>query len=170
MNTNVSEMLNHQIRKELYSAYLYLHFSNLLAEDGLPGFSHWFHIQAKEELEHAMMFVNYLQSNGGQVCYESIPKPETGKLTLSDIVSAALAHEQSITESIDQIYDAAETQKDYRTRLFLDGFVREQGEEEENAKVLVQKVEVLGGSPKGRYLLDQELGRRVYHPHGVSEG
>ena len=37
MNTTVHELLNQQINKEFYSAYLYLHFSNYFEEAGLDG-------------------------------------------------------------------------------------------------------------------------------------
>ena len=45
---------------------------------------------------------------------------------------------------------------------FLDWFVKEQGEEEKNADTMVKKYELFGTDPKGLYLLNQELGARVY--------
>ena len=38
----VSELLNDQINKELYSAYLYLIFLSLYQEQGLDGFANWY--------------------------------------------------------------------------------------------------------------------------------
>ena len=37
MNANVSKLLNEQINKEFYSAYLYLDFANYYAAVGLDG-------------------------------------------------------------------------------------------------------------------------------------
>ena len=45
---------------------------------------------------------------------------------------------------------------------FLDWFVKEQGEEETNASDLIKKMELFGGDAKSLYMLDQELGGRVY--------
>ena len=45
---------------------------------------------------------------------------------------------------------------------FLDWFVKEQGEEETNANDLINKMELFGTDAKGLYMLDQELGGRVY--------
>jgi len=45
---------------------------------------------------------------------------------------------------------------------FLDWFVNEQGEEEKNADDLIKKFELFGDDPKSLYLLDNELGTRVY--------
>ena len=67
MNTKVHELLNQQINKEFYSAYLYLDFSNYFEDAGLDGFANWYKIQAQEERDHAMLFVQYLQNNGEQI-------------------------------------------------------------------------------------------------------
>ena len=45
---------------------------------------------------------------------------------------------------------------------FLDWFVKEQGEEETNADSLIKKYRLYGDDPKSLYLLNQELGARVY--------
>ena len=61
MNTKVRNLLNAQINKEFYSAYLYLDFSNYFKARGLDGFANWYMIQAQEERDHAMLFYQYLQ-------------------------------------------------------------------------------------------------------------
>ena len=76
MNANVSKLLNEQINKEFYSAYLYLDFANYYASVGLDGFENWYRVQAQEERDHAMLFYQYLQNNGEGVTYEAIAKPE----------------------------------------------------------------------------------------------
>ena len=45
---------------------------------------------------------------------------------------------------------------------FLDWFVKEQGEEEKNTEDLVKRFELFGNDSKGLYMLDSELGARVY--------
>ena len=61
MDTKVRDLLNQQINKEFYSAYLYLEFSNYFEDAGLDGFANWYKIQAQEERDHAMLFYQYLQ-------------------------------------------------------------------------------------------------------------
>ena len=75
---------------------------------------------------------------------------------------AGLEHEEYVTSLINDIYAAAYEVKDFRTMQFLDWFVKEQGEEETNANDLISKMELFGGDPKGLYMLNQELGARVY--------
>ncbi|WRS27595.1 ferritin [Oscillospiraceae bacterium MB08-C2-2] len=158
----VAELLNEQIVKELYSSYLYLHFANYYMEQGLKGFSNWYQIQSQEEYDHAMLFVQYMQNNDIKVTYEAIDKPDTVLNDNMDALKAGLEHEQFVTASIHNIYDAAYSSKDFRTMQFLDWFVKEQGEEEANATDLIKKMEMFGTDCKGLYLLDQELGARVY--------
>ncbi|MFQ7726814.1 MAG: ferritin-like domain-containing protein, partial [Ruthenibacterium lactatiformans] len=49
MEATVSALLNQQINKEFYSAYLYLDIANFYASKCLDGFANWYQVQAKEE-------------------------------------------------------------------------------------------------------------------------
>ena len=162
LDKKVVELLNQQVNKELYSAYLYLDFSNYYYDEGLDGFGNWYKIQAQEERDHAMLFVQYLQNNGEKVVLEAIDKPAVALTGAKVVLEEGLKHEQYVTSLIHAIYDAAYSVKDFRTMQFLDWFVKEQGEEETNAEGLIKKFELFGGDPKSLYMLDNELGARVY--------
>ncbi len=162
MDKKVIELLNDQINKEFYSAYLYLDMANYYIDNDLDGFGNWYTIQAQEERDHAMLFVKYLQNNGVKVTLEAIAKPDLTFEKPIDPLLAGAKHERYVTDLIHTIYDAAYSVKDFRTMQFLDWFVKEQGEEEENADKLVNKFRLFGEDPKSLYLLDQELAARVY--------
>ena len=106
MNANVSKLLNEQINKEFYSAYLYLDFANYYAAVGLDGFENWYRVQAQEERDHAMLFYQYLQNNGEGVTFEAIAKPEWERGDHMTPLKKALEHEKLVTASIDAIYAA----------------------------------------------------------------
>ena len=162
MNDKIAFLLNQQINKELYSAYLYLDMANYYIDLDLDGFGNWYTIQAQEERDHAMLFLKYMQNNGLKVTLEAIDKPDKVFEKPIDPLLAGLEHEKYVTSLINDIYDAAYSVKDFRTMQFLDWFVKEQGEEEQNADSLIKKYELFGNDPKGLYLLNQELGARVY--------
>ena len=162
MKANISEILSKQVNKELYSAYLYLEFQNIFNDRGLQGFAHWYMIQTQEERDHAMLFYQYLQHNNQKVVLEAVEKPVTSASSILEILEAALAHEEYITASINDIYELALREKDYRTKEFLDWFVKEQGEEEKNADDLIKKYKMFGSDAKGLYALNQELLARTY--------
>ena len=162
MDKRVAELLNDQINKELYSAYLYLDMANFYAAKGLDGFANWYEIQAKEEQDHAMLIYKYLHNNDQTVTLGAIAKPDKEFKELMDPLKAAHAHEQYVTSLINGIYDAALEARDHRTVQFLDWFVKEQGEEEDNANDLISKMELFGSDPKSLYMLNSELAGRTY--------
>lgn len=162
LNEKVSSLLNEQIMKELYSAYLYLDMANYYNDAGLDGFENWFYIQAQEERDHAMLMRKYLLNNDEKVKLLPIDAPEETYAGFGAPLERTLAHEQTVTASIHTIYDAAYSIKDFRTMEFLNWFVKEQGEEEKNATDLITKFQLFGSDAKGLYQLDQELKARIY--------
>ena len=162
MDKRVHELLNDQINKELYSAYLYLDFSNYFKREGLDGFANWYMIQAQEERDHAMLFYQYLQNENQIVTLEAVAKPDKVFNCHMDVLRAGLEHEKYVTSLIHDIYSAAYDVRDFRTMQFLDWFVKEQGEEETNANDMITKMELFGSDPKSLYMLNQELAARVY--------
>lgn len=162
MDQKVAHLINDQINKELYSAYLYLDFANYYASVGLNGFENWYKVQAQEERDHAMLFYQYLHNNSEKVTLEAIAKPDKALTDNMAPLKAALEHEQYVTSLINNIYMAAYEVKDFRTMQLLDWFVKEQGEEEKNATDLITKMELFGSDAKGLYMLNSELASRVY--------
>ena len=162
LDSRVHELLNQQINKEFYSAYLYLDFSNYFKRVGLDGFANWYKIQAEEERDHAMLFYQYLQNENAEVTLEAIAKPDKEFEAHIDVLKAGLELEIYVTSLINDIYATAYDVRDFRTMQFLDWFVKEQGEEETNANDLITKMELFGSDPKSLYMLNQELAARVY--------
>ena len=168
LSENVAALLNQQVNKEFYSAYLYLDFSNYFEARGLEGFANWYKIQAQEGRDHAMLFYQYLQNNGAKVTLEAIAKPDKALNSDMDVLKAGLEHELYVTSLINEIYAAAYAEKDFRTMQFLDWFVKEQGEEETNANDLISKMELFGSDPKSLYMLNSELAGRAYSAPSLS--
>ncbi len=162
LDKKVAALLNDQINKELFSAYLYLDFSNFYEDKGLAGFANWYKVQAQEERDHALLMYQYLHNNNAKVTLEAVAKPDKVLSGLMDPLKEGLAHEEYVTSLIHNIYAAAQEARDYRTMQFLDWFVKEQGEEETTAHDLITKMELFGTDAKGLYMLDSELGARTY--------
>ena len=161
MNTQVEALLKEQINKEFYSAYLYLAMSNYYYGENLDGFGHWFEVQAREEQEHAMKILKYLQDNGVKVELAAIAAPGADFSDYRAPLTAALKHEQYVTSLIHAIYKQARDSDDFRACQFLEWFVAEQGEEEKSTADLIAKFDLLGGDAKGLYLLNAERKNRA---------
>lgn len=162
LSEKVVDLLNNQVNKEFYSAYLYLDMSNYYKNEGLNGFANWYKVQAQEERDHAVLFMDYLQQNGQEVVLEAIDKPDKKFASFIDPLKEGAAHERFVTGLIHNIYAAAYDDKDFRTMQFLDWFVKEQAEEEDTADDMVKKYELFGSDSKGLYMLDSELAGRTY--------
>ncbi len=164
MDNKVKELLIKQLNNELFSSYLYLDVSGYFYDEGLDGFGNWYKVQAQEELDHAMLFWQYLQNNSVRAPLELIEKPDLSINSHMDAIAGVLEHERMVTSLINNIYTAAAEAKDYRTMHFLDWFVAEQGEEEKNSEDLIKKYELFGSDAKALYELNREMGTRVYAP------
>lgn len=162
LNKDVAKLLEEQVNKEFFSAYLYLDFSNHYKNEGLDGFANWYYVQAQEERDHAILFMTYLQNNGEKVTLDAIDKPDKPLKDNMAPLKEGLKHEIYVTSLINNIYKAAAQISDFRTMQFLDWFIKEQGEEEKNAEEMIRKMELFGSDPKGLYMLDNELKARVY--------
>ena len=162
MNDKIAALINEQINKEFYSAYLYLDISNYYDGQDLDGYANYYMIQAQEERDHALLFLKYMQSNSLKVTLDAIGKPDKTFDSLLAPLEAAAEHERYVTSLINNIYHEAHEARDYRTMKFLDWFVNEQMEEEENADSMINRYKLFGSDPKGLYLLDQEYAARVY--------
>jgi len=162
MNPKVAELINKQVNREFYSAYLYLEFSNYYASVGLDGFENWYLVQAQEERDHALLFYRYLLNNGLKVELEPIEAPVCELTDNMAPLKQGLEHEKYVTSLINTIYAAAFEDHDFRTMQLLDWFVKEQGEEEKNASDMITKMELFGTDAKGLYMLNSELKGRVY--------
>ena len=100
INEKVQNVLNAQINKEFYSAYLYLAMSAFFDEIGLYGFSNWTKVQAREEVDHGMIIFDYIIERDGTVNLEQINSPERNFETPLQVFQKILEHEKFVTESI----------------------------------------------------------------------
>lgn len=162
MDKQILQLINGQINFEFFSSYLYLGFANYYAEADLDGFENWFHIQAKEELDHAMLLIQYLHNNDQKVVLEQIRKPDLKLTSHAQPLKIAYEHEKQVTVRFNRIYEAAFKKKDFRTTQLLEWFIMEQGEEEKAASDLMAKMNLFGNDSKGLYELNKEFAARVY--------
>jgi ferritin len=103
-----------------------------------------------------------MHANNEHIELDAIEKPDMTFTDHLQPLEAGLEHEKYVTSLINGIYAAAEEAHDYRTMQFLQWFIQEQGEEEENAQDMIAKMKLFGGDAKALYDLDQEYAGRAY--------
>ncbi len=169
LSEKMTDALNNQLNKEIYSAYLYMSMSAYSSYSGLKGFANWFMVQYQEEMAHAMKIYDYIDSQGQQVKLISINQPPTEFESPQDMFEKTLKHEQFVTKSINDLVDLAILEKDHATNIFLQWFVTEQIEEEGNDNEIISRLRIVGEDGNGLLMVDKELSARVFTPPGATE-
>ena len=68
-----------------------------------------------------------------------------------------LKHEMEVTEMINRLVAICLEEKDYTTHNFLQWYVSEQIEEETLAKMIMDKLKLIGDDRGGLYLFDRDI-------------
>ena len=157
----VQDAINQQIVREMYSSNLYLSMAAYYASQNLNGFAKWMHIQAQEEMTHALKFFDYLLARGGSPVIGAIAAPQTQWDSPLQAFENAYEHEQLVTSWIYELVDLAIAEKDHATNALLQWFVSEQVEEEANTSMIVDKLKLIGNNSQGLFMMDNELGART---------
>lgn len=160
----MEDALSGQFALETYSANLYLAMSAYLESKDLPGAASWMKVQYKEELDHAIKLFDYVIARDGRATVAGMEAPPSEwESPLSAFVNA-YKHEQMITAAFVKLVKLAREEQDPATENFLQWFVNEQVEEESSVKTIVQNLKLVGESGNGLFMVDRELGARVYTP------
>lgn len=159
ISQKLTDALNEQIQKEMASAYLYLGMATHFESVGLRGFAHWMHLQAHEEMEHAMKIYHFMFQVAAKPVLKTIPEVKVAYDSAKSVVELVLQHEQMITASVNELYTLASTEKDYKTMSFLQWFIDEQVEEEDNVNGILDMFKY-GDNNTGLMMIDHLLGKR----------
>lgn len=160
----MEDALNEQVNAELYSAYLYLSMESYFKAQNLNGFANWMRVQTQEEVTHATKIYEFISERGGRAILKAIEGPQTEWDSALAVFNAVYKHEQKVTGLINDLVDLAIKEKDHATNSFLQWFVNEQVEEESSADGIVQQLKMMENAPGGMFMLDRELGQRVFTP------
>jgi ferritin len=160
ISKKMTKALNEQLNKEFYSAYLYLAMSAYCNRNDFPGAANWFKMQYEEEQGHATRIYNYLIDQDANVVLQAVDKPPKKFGSLLETYEESLAHEQFMTQNLNNLSDFALKEKDHATYNLLQWFVNEQVEEEATVGEIISKLKMVGDDGYGMLMIDGELGQR----------
>lgn len=159
-NEKLEQAFNDQIQAELYSAYLYLSMSAYFEAENMPGFAHWMRVQNREEQEHAMKLYKYVVERGGRVKLQAIQQPQVDFASVLEVAEMTYEHEQKVSSLIYKLHDVAGEVGDHAAQVFLQWFISEQVEEEDNTRTIVDQLKMMGDHTMGLMMLDRQLATR----------
>lgn len=160
MNEELQKLFNKLIQVEHVSSTLYLAMSAYMGRLNLTGMAHWLRLQSEEERTHMLTLIDFVVDRDGTVQLSSLPAQPSDFGTPLETFQKVLAHEQFVTNSYRQAYNYA-NQTDPQVAVIIQDFLREQIDEEAQAKTIIDRLKLAEGNPSALLLLDQELGART---------
>ena len=157
MNTQIEAALNDQISKEASSSQYYLAMASWAETNGLSGTAFFMYAHADEERFHMLKLVKFVNERGGRAIIPSIAQPPSDFDSVQRMFELLLAHELTVTASINNVVDICLQEKDYTTHNFMQWYVSEQMEEEALARSILDKLSLIGNEKGGMYLFDREM-------------
>ena len=164
ISKKMSDSLNKHMNLELYSAHLYLSMASVANELGLKGAANWFTVQYREEMTHFFRFYTYLIDQGENISLLASKAVPIKYKSLLEMFEQTLKHEQLITKCINDLSEQAVQEKDHATQIFLQWFITEQIEEENNDRDYIAKLKLVGDNGHGILMIDAEMAQRVFMP------
>jgi ferritin len=160
MSDKLMAALNDQFNFEMLSGNYYLAMAAYCDSENMRGMSHFLVEQAKEEYEHAMKFYGFINDLDGRVTMKAMAEPKNDYSSFQEVFEAALEHEKLVTSRIYKLVELAEEEKNYPAIHFLQWFVDEQVEEENNMKDIIFKLKGVQHHFHGLMMIDKELSAR----------
>ncbi len=150
--------LNKQVTLEAASSHAYLAMASWSEiQPGLDNVAEYFFLQSEEERVHMLKLMRFINERGGFAMVPTLQQPIVTYKSIKSMFEEFLAHEITVSNSINDLVDLALTEKDYATHNFLQWYVSEQIEEEKSARVLNDKLELIGSDKGGLYLFDRDI-------------
>ncbi len=160
LSAALEKAFNDQITLELQASLVYRQLAIELDLMDLPGMSAWLRHQADEEIVHANKFIDHVADRENHPRIGAISAPVVEVESVLDAFKTAAEHERAVSESIRNLYRAADKEGDLDSRPLLNWFLEEQIEEEATVNEIVGRVELINGDGPGLLRLDEELGAR----------
>ncbi|GAA4383367.1 ferritin [Hymenobacter koreensis] len=154
----IQHALNKQIAMEASSSQAYLAMASWAeVQPGLDGVTNFFYQQSDEERVHMLKLIRYVNERGGFALVPALPQPVVTFQSLKRVFEDFLKHEMGVSESINELVGLTLQERDFATHNFLQWYVSEQLEEEALARMLNDKLELVGDDKGGIYLFDKDI-------------
>lgn len=157
LSNTIEHALNNQIQIEAESSQTYLSMASWAETHSLEGVSKFMYAQSEEERVHMLKLVRYINERGGHTKISELKAPKLSYGTFKEMFEELYKHEIFVSDSINKLVDVSFSEKDYATHNFLQWYVAEQIEEEAQAKLILDKINLIGDDKGGLYLFDRDM-------------
>ena len=167
LSDKMQQALNDQIRMEAESSQIYLAMASWAEIKGFEGISSFMFKQSDEERQHMLKLLKYVNQRGGAAIISALDEPRLDYTSFRTLFRQLYEHEVKVSASINELVDIALTGKDYATHNFLQWYVSEQIEEEATARVILDKIDLIGDDKGGLYMFDNDMKNFTANGHNI---
>jgi ferritin len=167
LSENMQKALNNQIRMEAESSQIYLAMASWAEIKGFEGIAAFMFKQSDEERLHMLKLLKYVNQRGGEAVVSALDEPQLDYTSFRTLFRQLYEHEVKVSASINDLVDIALSGKDYATHNFLQWYVSEQIEEEATAKVILDKIDLIGDDKGGLYMFDNDMKNFTANGHNI---
>jgi ferritin len=157
LKKKVEDALVEQIKLEEESSRVYMAMASWCEANGFPGAAKFLYKHSDEERMHMTKLIHYVNDRGGHALLKPLDNPGIQYDSLHEVFEKVLNHEIHVTESINELYHLATSERDYTTGQFLQWYIMEQIEEESLVNGILDKMNLAGGEKGGIFHIDKEL-------------
>lgn len=157
ISKNMEKALNHQIALEGFASQYYLAMASWCDREGMEGAAEFLHFQSLEEREHMLKLFHYLSEVDGFALTPAIDQPPLEFESVQEVFKLVYEHEQKVTLSINELVATCYKENDYNTLNFLQWYVEEQREEENQARSILDMIKLIGSGEQSLYYIDKEM-------------
>lgn len=140
LSEKIIDILNKQIKRELMSSQIYRGMSCWLDNEGWVDAPKYFFTSAQEELVHMDKVYQYLFDRN---VLAKVPVTEEVKQefeNIREVIESSLEHEINVTKNWEEISEIAKDEEDSTTYEFAQWFLKEQVEEENKWRDILDKM------------------------------
>ncbi len=157
ISKKMTKALNEQIVLEGYASFLYLSMASWFDKEGLEGSAQFMRRQSDEERAHMLRIFDYLSEVDAHAIAPAVKQPPKEFDSVQEVFEMVYAHEQKVTQSINKLLTIAKSESDYTTENFLQWYIKEQREEENLMRSILDKIKLIGNGPQSLYYIDKEV-------------
>jgi ferritin len=158
LTKNIEQLLQDQVKNEASSSQTYLAMASWADVKGYSGSAEFLYVHSDEEREHMLKLIKFLNERGSQATVPALEAPVKNFSSLKEVFESILKHEILVTKAINNIITNCLKEDDHMTNNFIQWYMSEQMEEEQLARSIIDKLEMMGSDTASLYLFDRELG------------
>ena len=160
LHEGIEKLLNIQAKIESDASNKYLAMASWLDRNGYANTADYLYAQAEEEREHFLKIFKYITELGGIAITPTVGEVPQEFRSLKEVFEIALQNEIAVTHAINKVVAKCRAENDYATEEFMMWYVREQREEERNARRALELFDLIDeNAPSGKFELDREIAK-----------